>query len=129
MLTIESTLVWVISRLDKLAHVRPTSPGYYFTHQHGSLFACIFPSVSKKFDRARMEAKIGKLWESVGNFFTGGDQIPWCDRDIIAGCEQEVAEAQKGSSDEFTSECIMRFSWALVHSKQPGRCTTWNSDA
>lgn len=33
------------------------------------------------------------------------------------GCEREVAEAQKGSSDELVSECIMRLSWALVHSR------------
>lgn len=31
-----------------------------------------------------MEAKIGKLLDSVGNFFTGADQIPWCDGDIVA---------------------------------------------
>uniref|UniRef100_A0A2P2K6X4 Uncharacterized protein n=1 Tax=Rhizophora mucronata TaxID=61149 RepID=A0A2P2K6X4_RHIMU len=31
-----------------------------------------------------MEAKIGKFLESVTNFFTGADQIPWCDRDIVA---------------------------------------------
>ncbi|GMH00006.1 hypothetical protein Nepgr_001845 [Nepenthes gracilis] len=66
-----------------------------------------------------MEAKTGKFFESIGNFFTGGDQIPWCDRDIIVGCEREVAEANKGSSDEVKSECIMRLSWALVHSRQP----------
>lgn len=30
-----------------------------------------------------MEAKIGKFFDSVGSFFSGGDQIPWCDRDII----------------------------------------------
>ncbi|KAL2507351.1 Uncharacterized protein Fot_30998 [Forsythia ovata] len=35
------------------------------------------------------------------------------------GCEREVAEAEKGSSDELKSECIMRLSWALVHSKLP----------
>ncbi|KAI4373651.1 hypothetical protein MLD38_011756 [Melastoma candidum] len=66
-----------------------------------------------------MEKQIGKLIESVSTFFTGGDQIPWCDRDIIAGCEREVAEAQKGSSQELVSECIMRLSWALVHSRNP----------
>lgn len=33
------------------------------------------------------------------------------------GCEREVAEAQKGSSDELVKECIMRLSWALVHSR------------
>ncbi|KAK4482442.1 hypothetical protein RD792_009599 [Penstemon davidsonii] len=65
-----------------------------------------------------MEAKIGEFFDSVGNFFTGGDQIPWCDSDIIAGCEREVAEAEKGSSDELKSECIMRLSWALVHSRR-----------
>ena len=31
-----------------------------------------------------MEAKMGKFFESVGAFFGGGDQIPWCDRDVIA---------------------------------------------
>ncbi|XAR60320.1 hypothetical protein NMG60_11033639 [Bertholletia excelsa] len=66
-----------------------------------------------------MEAKIGQFFESVGNFFTGSDQIPWCDGDIVAGCEREVAEAEKGSSDELKSECLMRLSWALVHSRRP----------
>ncbi|XP_050364249.1 mitochondrial fission 1 protein A-like [Argentina anserina] len=66
-----------------------------------------------------MEAKMTQFFESVGNFFTGGDQIPWCERDIIAGCEREVAEAQKGSNDEFFKECLMRLSWSLVHSRQP----------
>ncbi|KAI5576355.1 hypothetical protein POPTR_009G047300v4 [Populus trichocarpa] len=65
-----------------------------------------------------MEAKLGKAFESITNFFTGADQIPWCDRDIVAGCEQEVHEAEKGPSDEFKNECIMRLSWALVHSRQ-----------
>lgn len=31
-----------------------------------------------------MDAKFGSLFESIGNFFTGGEQIPWCDRDVIA---------------------------------------------
>ncbi|KDP43668.1 hypothetical protein JCGZ_24126 [Jatropha curcas] len=66
-----------------------------------------------------MEAKIGKFFESVADFINGTDQIPWCDRDIIAGCEQEVLEAQKGSNDVLKNECIMRLSWALVHSRQP----------
>lgn len=66
-----------------------------------------------------MDAKIGKFFESIGDFFTGGDQIPWCDSDIVSGCEREVAEAEKGSSDELKSECIMRLSWALVHSRRP----------
>ncbi|OMO55967.1 Tetratricopeptide-like helical [Corchorus olitorius] len=65
-----------------------------------------------------MDAKIGKFFESVGSFFSGGDQIPWCDRDIIAGCEREVADAAKGDSEELKNESIMRFSWALVHSRQ-----------
>ncbi|XP_060174085.1 mitochondrial fission 1 protein A-like [Lycium barbarum] len=66
-----------------------------------------------------MDVKIGKFFESIGDFFTGGDQIPWCDSDIVADCEREVAEAEKGSSDELKSECIMRLSWALVHSRRP----------
>ncbi|CBI30092.3 hypothetical protein VitviT2T_012739 [Vitis vinifera] len=65
-----------------------------------------------------MEAKMGKFFESVGAFFGGGDQIPWCDRDVIAGCEKEVADAANGGSEEHKSECIMRLSWALVHSRQ-----------
>jgi len=31
-----------------------------------------------------LAVKMGRFFESVGNFFTGGDNIPWCDRDIIA---------------------------------------------
>ncbi|KAK4580933.1 hypothetical protein RGQ29_024552 [Quercus rubra] len=64
-----------------------------------------------------MDVKIGKFFDSVGSFFGGGDQIPWCDRDIIGGCEREVAEA--GDSNERKSDSIMRLSWALVHSRQP----------
>ncbi|KAB1200003.1 Mitochondrial fission 1 protein A [Morella rubra] len=117
-----------------------------------------------------MEAKIGKFFSSVSNFFSGGEQIPWCDNDVVAllavsscatklkanvsdllgfddtvcqvpeygdelsifchifgvfgasytaGCEREVAEAEKGSSDELLNDCIMRLSWALVHSRRP----------
>ncbi|XP_004250907.2 mitochondrial fission 1 protein A [Solanum lycopersicum] len=66
-----------------------------------------------------MDSKIGNFFESVGNFFIGVDQIPWCDSDIVTGCEREVAEAGKGSSDELKNECIMRLSWALVHSRRP----------
>ncbi|WCJ28927.1 Mitochondrial fission 1 protein A [Euphorbia peplus] len=65
-----------------------------------------------------MEGKMAKLFESVANYFTGEHQIPWCDPDIVAGCEQEVLEAQKGSSDEFKNECLVRLSWALVHSRR-----------
>lgn len=65
-----------------------------------------------------MDAKINNFFESVGAFFGGGDQIPWCDPDIIVGCEREVAEATNGASDELKSESIMRLSWALVHSRQ-----------
>uniref|UniRef100_A0A2P2MM72 Mitochondrial fission 1 protein n=1 Tax=Rhizophora mucronata TaxID=61149 RepID=A0A2P2MM72_RHIMU len=65
-----------------------------------------------------MDVKISQFFESVGSFFSGSDQIPWCDRDIIMGCEREVADASKGDSDELKSESIMRLSWALVHSRQ-----------
>jgi hypothetical protein len=37
-----------------------------------------------------MEAKMGRFFESVGNFFTGGDNIPWCDRDLIAVRTPEI---------------------------------------
>lgn len=37
---------------------------------------------------------------------------------ITQGCEREVAEAEKDSSDERKSECLLRLSWALVHSKR-----------
>ncbi|XP_074591828.1 mitochondrial fission 1 protein A-like [Curcuma longa] len=63
-----------------------------------------------------MDAKIREFFDSVGSFFTGGDNIPWCDRDIIAGCEREVAESD---SSETKNECLMRLSWALVHSRYP----------
>ena len=33
------------------------------------------------------------------------------------GCEREVIAAEKDSSEEFKSECRLRLSWALVHSK------------
>ncbi|KAI3782613.1 hypothetical protein L2E82_12665 [Cichorium intybus] len=58
------------------------------------------------------------FFESVSAFFAGGDQLPWCSRDIIAGCEKEVAEAANDASDEAKSESMMRLSWALVHSRQ-----------
>ncbi|OMO51729.1 Tetratricopeptide repeat 11 Fission 1 protein [Corchorus capsularis] len=64
-----------------------------------------------------MEAKIGKFFEPVTNLFSVSDQLPWCDSDIIVGCEREVAEAEKGSG-ELKNECIMRLSWALFHSRR-----------
>ncbi|XP_073147234.1 mitochondrial fission 1 protein A-like [Henckelia pumila] len=66
-----------------------------------------------------MDAKISQFFESVTNFFTGGDHIPWSAPDVIHGCEREVAEATKEESDERKSESIMRLSWALVHGRQP----------
>ncbi|KAK9901496.1 hypothetical protein M0R45_002063 [Rubus argutus] len=66
-----------------------------------------------------MEEMMNKFFESIGSLFGGGDQIPWCDRDVILGCEREVAEANKGDSEDHKSESIMRLSWALVHSRQP----------
>ncbi|KAJ0566753.1 putative mitochondria fission 1 protein [Helianthus annuus] len=62
---------------------------------------------------------MNQFFESVNSFFSSGDQLPWCSRDIIAGCEKEVAEAANGASDEAKGESIMRLSWALVHSRQP----------
>ncbi len=68
---------------------------------------------------AKLEAKLGMIVDSVGNFFSGKDPLPFCDSDIVAGCEREVAEAGKQSSDEFMKESLLRLSWALVHSKRP----------
>ena len=31
-----------------------------------------------------MDAKIGRFFDAVGSFFSGGENIPWCDRDVIA---------------------------------------------
>lgn len=38
---------------------------------------------------------------------------------LVQGCEREVAEAEKQSSDDFMKESLLRLSWALVHSKRP----------
>ncbi|PKU76398.1 mitochondrial fission 1 protein A [Dendrobium catenatum] len=62
-----------------------------------------------------MDAKIMSFFDSVSSFFSGSDNIPWCDRDIIAGCEKEVANARNA---ENKNESLMRLSWALVHSRQ-----------
>ncbi|KAJ4733057.1 Mitochondria fission 1 protein [Rhynchospora pubera] len=62
-----------------------------------------------------MEAKINRFFDSVGSFFSGNSEnIPWCDHDIIAGCEKEVREAV---TEEQKRDSVMRLSWALVHSK------------
>ncbi|KAK4278890.1 hypothetical protein QN277_016670 [Acacia crassicarpa] len=65
---------------------------------------------------AKLEAKLGMMIDSISNFFSGKDQLPWCDSDIVAACEREVAEA---GSDEFVKESLLRLSWALVHSRRP----------
>nr|XP_043608099.1 mitochondrial fission 1 protein A-like [Erigeron canadensis] len=66
-----------------------------------------------------MDVKIGKLFDSIGDFFTGGgDSIPWCDSDIVIGCEREVAGSEN-ASEEYKNECRLRLSWSLVHSKRP----------
>ncbi|KAG8079092.1 hypothetical protein GUJ93_ZPchr0007g4809 [Zizania palustris] len=61
-----------------------------------------------------MDAKIGRLVGAVSAFFSSGDNVPWCGRDVIAGCEREVAEA---ATEGQRNESIMRLSWALVHSR------------
>ncbi|CAN6978115.1 unnamed protein product [Brassica rapa subsp. trilocularis] len=65
-----------------------------------------------------MDAKIGKFFDSVGSFFSGGDKIPWSEGDVIAGCEREVREAANSGNEGLKKECLMRLSWALVHSHQ-----------
>ncbi|RYR26332.1 hypothetical protein Ahy_B02g060565 [Arachis hypogaea] len=61
--------------------------------------------------------KLGMIVDSVGNFFSRKDQLPWCDPDIVTGREREVARAGK-QSDEFLQECLLRLSWALVNYKR-----------
>ncbi|XP_010505916.1 PREDICTED: mitochondrial fission 1 protein A-like [Camelina sativa] len=63
---------------------------------------------------------MGNFFDSIGSFFSGGDKIPWCERDVIAGCEKEVKESTTngGDSEVKKKESIMRLSWALVHSRQ-----------
>ncbi|CAL4995744.1 unnamed protein product [Urochloa decumbens] len=56
-----------------------------------------------------------RFFEYVGNIFTGGDNIPWCGRDIIAEFEGEVAGA---ATEEQRNDSLMGLSWALVHSRQ-----------
>ncbi|TVT99270.1 hypothetical protein EJB05_55369 [Eragrostis curvula] len=63
-----------------------------------------------------MDAHVGRFMDSVGSIFRGSDTLPWCDRDIIAGFEREIAEA---ANEEHKNDSLMRLSWALVHSRQP----------
>lgn len=42
-----------------------------------------------------------------------------CLRLHLQGCEKEVLEAEKLSSDEHMQDSLLRLSWALVHSKHP----------
>ncbi|KAG2308336.1 hypothetical protein Bca4012_082609 [Brassica carinata] len=66
-----------------------------------------------------MDSKMANFFDSIGSFFSGGDKIPWCDRDVILECEKEVRSATEGdSSEDQKKESIMRLSWALVHSRQ-----------
>ncbi|XLR68843.1 hypothetical protein S83_019515 [Arachis hypogaea] len=41
----------------------------------------------------KLEAKLKMIVDSVGNFFSGKDQLPWCDPDIVA-VKIEVATIQ-----------------------------------
>ncbi|KAD3640170.1 hypothetical protein E3N88_29393 [Mikania micrantha] len=73
---------------------------------------------------AELRARTGHLEEQgcchhSSTFFSGTDNIPWCDSDIVLGFEREVAQAENGSDDEHKSACLLRLSWALVHSKRP----------
>lgn len=36
----------------------------------------------------------------------------------MQGCEREVREATDAGSEDLKKECLMRLSWALVHSRQ-----------
>ncbi|CAN8279706.1 unnamed protein product [Cochlearia groenlandica] len=66
-----------------------------------------------------MDAKIGQFFDSIGNFFNGGgDKIPWSDGDVISGCERDVRASTDSGSEESKKDCLMRLSWALVHSRK-----------
>ncbi|CAH2052322.1 unnamed protein product [Thlaspi arvense] len=57
-------------------------------------------------------ATIGKFVDSFSGFLSGtasgyGDEFPLCAVDIISGCEEELAEAQKGQDEGHKKECIM----------------------
>ncbi|CAF1862343.1 hypothetical protein Bca4012_033231 [Brassica carinata] len=65
-----------------------------------------------------MDSKMGNFFDSIGSFFSGGDKIPWCDREVILECEKEVKTATDGDSEDQKKESIMRLSWSLVHSRQ-----------
>ncbi|KAG2671068.1 hypothetical protein I3760_14G115800 [Carya illinoinensis] len=56
--------------------------------------------------------------DSVPNFSSDGDDIPWCDHDFVISCERAVAEAKEGSSDDFLQKWILSLLWALVHSRR-----------
>ncbi|OEL16825.1 Mitochondrial fission 1 protein A, partial [Dichanthelium oligosanthes] len=70
----------------------------------------------KRKEGSGMDGHVGKFMDSVGSIFRGGDVLPWCDRDIIAGFEREIAEA---ANEGQKNDSLMRLSWALVHSRQP----------
>lgn len=38
---------------------------------------------------------------------------------ILQGCEREVADAEREGNQDRVNDCIVRLSWALVHSRQP----------
>ncbi|KAK3147217.1 hypothetical protein QOZ80_3BG0279580 [Eleusine coracana subsp. coracana] len=63
-----------------------------------------------------MGEQVGRFMDTVGSIFRGSDTLPWCDRDLIAGFESEVAEA---ATEAQKNDSLMRLSWALVHSRQP----------
>ncbi|KAK4487802.1 hypothetical protein RD792_005508, partial [Penstemon davidsonii] len=56
--------------------------------------------------------------ENISNSLLAFSSSVTASRSSEQGCEREVPEAAKGSSDELKSECIMRLSWALVHSRR-----------
>lgn len=58
----------------------------------------------------RRAQEMEKFFESVSNFFTGADQIPWCDRDIVAVSDLSFSLFKFGYS---VASCT-RF-WACDH--------------
>lgn len=74
-------------------------------------FTTLFVRQRYLFNIDRMES----LWQSVTDFFSPGDSLPWTDSQAIQACELDLNDrGQEKSRDDN----VMKLSWALVHSKR-----------
>ncbi|CAF2112401.1 unnamed protein product [Brassica napus] len=116
-LTLEFCYEWSLRRAVQRAVQRRETA--FNNIAYPSAFPPVFFCENQKKRKSKeMDAKIGKFFDSVGSFFSGGDKIPWSEGDVIAGCEREVREATNSGNEGLKKECLMRLSWALVHSHQ-----------